>query len=463
MADIETDYLVVGAGASAMSFVDSILANSDREVVLVDRRHRPGGHWLDAYPFVRLHQPSANYGVAGRPLGTNRIETEGLNEGFYEQASAHEICDHYHRALDEDFLPTGRVRFLGVSNYVGADGDRHRIESLLSGEATTVRVRRKLVDATYVASDIPSRHTPGFGIGDGVRFVTPNQLVDLQEPAPRFTLIGAGKTAADTCLWLQENGIPSDAIRWIKPREPWIINREYAQPLEKVGSSFMRLQAFFMEAAASATDPHDFTRRLEDLGAIVRADRGVEPTMFKGSTMAPKEIDRLREVDDVVRLGHVRNLTTTSVELADGTVPAVPGEVFVDCTAEGVRAVEPKPLFEPDRLTLEFVTLGVVPWSAATLGYIEATRDDDAEKNRLCPPVTFNGRAEDMIRVVRAGLRGTGARGAEPDFAAWSNGLRLNPAMGVGSRPDDVELKESMARIAANRDEAMANLSRLLD
>jgi len=77
--ELETDYLVVGAGASGMAFVDSLLSHSTAEVVLVDRRHRPGGHWLDAYPFVRLHQPSANYGVNSRPLGTNRIDNAGPN------------------------------------------------------------------------------------------------------------------------------------------------------------------------------------------------------------------------------------------------------------------------------------------------------------------------------------------------------------------------------------------------
>src|SRR5207248_9802269 len=115
--EVETDYLVVGAGASGMAFADTLVANTDAEVVLVDRRHRPGGHWLDAYPFVRLHQPSANYGVNSRPLGTDRVETSGLNEGFYEQASAHEICAYYHRVLEEDFLPSGRVRFLRMSDF----------------------------------------------------------------------------------------------------------------------------------------------------------------------------------------------------------------------------------------------------------------------------------------------------------------------------------------------------------
>ncbi|OWY61309.1 hypothetical protein B7486_64465, partial [cyanobacterium TDX16] len=60
-----TDYLVMGAGAVAMAFTDALLeASEDATVVLVDRRDRPGGHWNDAYPFVRLHQPSSFYGVS---------------------------------------------------------------------------------------------------------------------------------------------------------------------------------------------------------------------------------------------------------------------------------------------------------------------------------------------------------------------------------------------------------------
>ena len=69
MRQIETDYLVIGAGASGMAFVDTLIAETDADVVMVDRRHHPGGHWLDAYPFVRIHQTSVNYGVNSRKLG----------------------------------------------------------------------------------------------------------------------------------------------------------------------------------------------------------------------------------------------------------------------------------------------------------------------------------------------------------------------------------------------------------
>ncbi len=122
---LETDYLVVGCGAAGMAFTDSLIAHSGADVIMVDRRDAPGGHWNDAYPFVRLHQPSAFYGVNSRVLGSDSIDGTGLNAGFYQRATAAEICDYYQRVL-EDLLASGQVRFFGMSDYLdgGPDGCR---------------------------------------------------------------------------------------------------------------------------------------------------------------------------------------------------------------------------------------------------------------------------------------------------------------------------------------------------
>ena len=154
MRGIETDYLIVGAGAAGMAFADALIAACDADVVLVDRRHRPGGHWNDAYPFVRLHAPSALYGLNSRRLGGDSIEQTGPNAGFYPRATAAEICDYYQRVLDEQLLPSGRVRFFGMSDYVSAARGEHRFVSRLTGDATTVRVRRRVVDARYLKPSI---------------------------------------------------------------------------------------------------------------------------------------------------------------------------------------------------------------------------------------------------------------------------------------------------------------------
>jgi L-2-hydroxyglutarate oxidase LhgO len=39
---IEADYLVIGAGAMGMAFIDTMIAESDATVAVVDRYHQPG-------------------------------------------------------------------------------------------------------------------------------------------------------------------------------------------------------------------------------------------------------------------------------------------------------------------------------------------------------------------------------------------------------------------------------------
>jgi len=90
---LETDYLVIGAGAVGLAFTDSLLPTSDADVILVDRRAQPGGHWNDAYSFVRPHQPSALYGVNSLPLGLDTIDADGPNAGGYERATGLEVRD----------------------------------------------------------------------------------------------------------------------------------------------------------------------------------------------------------------------------------------------------------------------------------------------------------------------------------------------------------------------------------
>lgn len=461
MREIETDYLVVGAGATGMAFADALFAASDADIVLVDRRHRPGGHWLDAYPFVRLHQPSAYYGVASRRLGNDRIDTEGPNAGFYERATAAEICDYFNRVLDEHLVPSGRVRFLPMSDYQGADGDGHQVVSRLTGATTTVKVRRRLVDATYIESSIPATHRPAYEVDDGVRLVTPNALVHLDEPATGFTIVGAGKTAMDTCSWLLDGGVDPDDIRWIRPRDGWFFNRASMQPLELVGS-YMQLQARWVEGAAVCNGPIDLTHRLEADDALVRIDPNVEPLVFRGATLSTAELDALRSIENVLRLGRVRRLGTTKIMFDEREVATDAGQVYVDCTAEGLRPVAPCPVFGPAHLTMQFVTIGVAPWSAATIAAVEAQFDDDARKNALCPPVPFTGNTSDLLRLAYAGMIGLTGRAAEPDLAAWTECCRLNPARGAGGRLDDPRVQEAFASLVSNIGPAMQNLERLL-
>jgi hypothetical protein len=112
---------------------------------MVDRRHGAGGHWLDAYPFVRLHQASSFYGVASTLLGGGRIQQDGPEAGLHERATAPEVCAYYARVLRERMLGSGKVTFYPNCDYLGED----QFVSRLSGQRYEVRGRRRVVDARY--------------------------------------------------------------------------------------------------------------------------------------------------------------------------------------------------------------------------------------------------------------------------------------------------------------------------
>jgi hypothetical protein len=286
-------------------------------------------------------------------------------------------------------------------------------------------------------------------------------LVHLGEPVSGFTIVGAGKTAMDTCNWLLDVGVDPGAIRWIRPRDGWFLNRSYMQPLELV-ARYMQLQASWLAGAAACTDATDFAHRMEADGTLFRIDRGVEPGVFRGATISRLELDALRSVDNVVRRGRVRRIATDRVIFDDGELATGPHHVYVDCTAEGLRPVVPRPVFEPDRITMQYVTIGIAPWSAATTAVVEASDTDDAQRNALCPPVTFAGTTASFVSIAHAGMTGLMARSTVPELATWTEQCRLNPGRGAAGRAGDPEIQTAFTSMANNVGPAMENLTRLL-
>lgn len=462
MRRVTTDYLVIGAGATGMAFTDALVADSDAQVVLVDRRHAPGGHWHDAYPFVRLHQPSAIYGVNSLPLGHDRIDETGLNAGFYEQATAAELCDYYRRAL-EHLLASDQVTFLGSHDYVGEDRNGHRLVSRVTGQETVVWAR-KVVDGTYLDTQIPSRHKPNFEVEPGARVVTPSALVDLVEPGEGFTVMGAGKTAMDTCTWLLNHGVPAADIRWVRPRDAWLIDRAFIQPLDLVGGVVQGLADAF-EAAAEAENLDELYVRAQACGQIHRLDPEVDPDMCHGATLSAAEREQLSTVTQVIRKGRVRRVGADELTLDEGAVPTARQEIHVDCTARGLGWAPPRPIFSEERITPQPTRFGMLPFSAALIGFLETGEREIDEKNRLCRPnpVPRTSSRLDWAWGTYVGAVNEVAWGNEPDIQAWLQQSRLNLARALLQHLDDRQIQVAVARLATHGSAAIANLGRLLE
>ena len=147
---LQTDYLVIGSGATAMAFVDTLLSESDANIIIVDKNAKPGGHWTVAYPFVTLHQPSQFYGVASKELSDGKIDETGLNKGLHSLSTLDKIQNYYDSVMQETFLKSGRVLYFPNCEYKGD----YKFESLKTGEKYQVEVAKKLVDTTYFQTKI---------------------------------------------------------------------------------------------------------------------------------------------------------------------------------------------------------------------------------------------------------------------------------------------------------------------
>ena len=451
---LEADYLVVGAGAAGMAFTDALIDHADVNVVLIDRRHSVGGHWLDAYPFVRLHQASEFYGVASTLLGEGRIQQDGPEAGLHERATAPEICAYYERVLRERMLRSGRVSFYPNCDYVG-DG---RFVSRLSGQQYEVRLRRRIVDARYLSPQIPSGTPAPFGVADGVHVVPVNDLVNLGGTPSQYVIVGSGKTATDACVWLLDNGVDPNAICWVRPRDPWMLNRAVVQPEPAV---FFGMAADTLEAAAEAASPDDLFLRLEDAGVMMRIDRSVTPTMAKTPTLARWELDRLRSIDSVVRLGHIKRVERTRLEFDEGEKAIAKNAVIVHCAASGLRYPPLVPIWGKEEITLQPIRSGFPCFGAALAGYVEATIDGDEERNRLCPPSPLPNTPTDWARMQVLGGRAAMSFATHPDIKAWADRVSLNPARIPPDLAGSAELTAAVARFRQSVEAGMARMAEL--
>ncbi len=446
------DYLVVGAGATGMAFTDALIDHADVRVAMVDRRHSVGGHWLDAYPFVRLHQASAFYGVASTLLGGGRVQQRGPESGLHERANASQICAYYSDVLTDRMLTSGRVEFFANSEYAG---DR-QIVSRVSGRRFDVPSRCRIVDARYLAPDIPADTPPPFDVADGAHVIPVNDLVRLTEAPSQYVIVGSGKTATDACIWLLASGVDPEAICWIRPRDPWMFNRAVIQPDPAV---FIGAAADIMQAAAAASSLEDLFLRMEDAGVMLRIDRSVTPTMAKTPTLAVWELEQLRTIENVVRLGHVKQVAPGRMAFADGSIAIAKDAIVVHCAASGLKYPPLTPIWAPSAITLQPIRAGFPCFGAALAGYVEATRQDDDEKNTLCPPSPLPNTLADWANMNVLGTRAAMAFGSEPDITAWANNVALNPAR----IPPDGRSTEVDAVLGRLKSQVSPGLSKLVE
>jgi hypothetical protein len=423
---MQTDYLIVGAGAVGLAFADTLLDQTDAHITIVDRHGKPGGHWNDAYSFVSLHQPSAFYGVNSLPLGQDRIDQTGINQGLYELASGPEVSGYFEKVMNQRLLASGRVSYFPMSNYLGEG----RFVSLLSGKETQLQINKKTVDATYFGTTVPSTHKPQFSVEPNADFVPLNELPHLwkrsQGMPKHFVIVGAGKTGMDAACWLLASGANPDAISWIMPRDSWLLNRRKTQPGIDFFDETIAGQADMMEACAMATDVDDLFDRLEACGVMLRIDPNVRPSVHRYATVSTGEVAQLARIKQVIRKGRVTSISPTSVVLEGGSETFGDNTLFIDCSASAVEDRPAVPVFQSDLIVPQMIRIPQPAFSAALTAYVEANYGDDVTKNGLCGSVPLPRTLEAYPRAVLGNMMNQLAWSQDPKLREWIRESRLD-------------------------------------
>jgi hypothetical protein len=237
-----------------------------------------------------------------------------------------------------------------------------------------------------------------------------------------------------------------------------MLNRAVVQPEPTVA---LGLAADTMAAGASAESLDDLFLRLEAAGVMLRIDQNVMPTMAKTPTLATWELDLLRTIENVVRLGHIERVSRREIVFDDGTVSLAPGALVVHCAASGLQYPPLVPIWGADKIRLQTIRVGFPCFNAALAGFVEATRDDDRERNRLCPPNTLPDTLSSWTRMQVRGTLAARTFGAEADIAAWANGCALNPARVEPSRRDEAAVRAAASRLAEHAERGLARMAEL--
>ncbi len=362
----ETDYLIIGAGAMGLAFADEIFEKTKMSITLVDRREKAGGHWVNAYPFVRLHQPAAFYGVNSLVLGN----------GSTDLSSKSEILVYYEKVISK-FRNSGRVQFLSQHNYLG---DGRLVDLLDPDRITTFTVHKRIVDASYMNVKVPSTHKPKYEVGEDVTLIPINELVDHHDKWENHYVIGNGKTGMDAVLYLLDKGVKENKIHWICPNQAWLFSRQDLQ-VGKVANIVLK-QVDILRTAANVDD---FFLAIEDHAGIIRLDKNRLPKKWRCGTVSPDELENLKRIKNIISKGRVVKITRNTIELEQGTIPFNVNSLFIDCSANALSREKKVPIFSEGKLTLQPVLFCQQVFSAATIARMELKNISDKKRNQLVP------------------------------------------------------------------------------
>ena len=177
------------------------------------------------------------------------------------------------------------------------------------------------------------------------------------------------------------------------------------------------------------------------------------------------ELEQLRRMQDIVRLGRVSSITEDTIYLDEGQIPTDLNTLHIDCSADGLERRAPEAVFADNKITLQSVRTCQQVFSAAFIGHVEASYSDVAIKNELCTPVPHPDTDVDFLRTSLANSLNAARWAKEPELTRWLANARLDGFSQPGPSPEEMddESKTRLETLATTSQQAVENTQRILE
>lgn len=243
------------------------------------------------------------------------------------------------------------------------------------------------MDATLMLTNVPATKSPEYKISADVNLVPINDLGCLVGSSwKKYVIIGGGKTGIDAILYLIENDVAPENIQWIVPNDSWFIVRDGFEDI----SNFCALWVYqTLDNIITSKDVNEVYKRGEKLGLFMRLDTSIWPTKMRAATVSTKEMEILRSITSIIRLGRIQGIERDTIIFKSGErIPTDGSTLHVDCSVNSTAFVVVKEkVFDRDRINLQMVQIPPACTSAAMIAAIELKFDDEQKKNDLCKPI----------------------------------------------------------------------------
>merc|ERR1712098_470684 len=141
-----------------------------------------------------------------------------------------------------------------------------------------------------------------------------------------------------------------------------------------------------------------------------------------------EEFTKLKKIKNIVRQGRVSEILADKIVFQDGSSYSTSvNNLHVDCTADGLAAKPPCPIFLGKKITLQAVSTCQQVYSASVIAALEVrAEDDDDKKNRILMPVPHPEYIDDWCQLWIVSLKNSMQNVKEGSGFLWVRNNRLN-------------------------------------